>query len=834
MKSIGVYFRREQKRFRFYQFSTIFLRALTLLCIFILLYQLAIYALPAFKVFWKYSNVFRYAFSGCGVFIIASYVILRCRGLRPPSLAEIGSRIEQRAISFNAKKHRGELRSVGFFLESNGTTEDSRDFREAHLQFWNKRIVRIYRPLLPPMSASISYGVFALVTLSLAICVSKITHNLPTHVHEWMPAKFEIRGPYDGAPWEGQTGALSGIQGSEVRFEAPQHGSLKTFLYVKESGKDWLMIPCEGSCDWVLRERGQYAVGTLFSRSSIFPLQVMPDEAPRSVLFVNVNGEFVPSASVQALNQEKLQMQSTASDDIRLTKIEIHHRSPQNDNDETIFEWTVNDSHFKKDFPLPLTGWKGGQHQIFIRAYDQFKSSDSSAVTILFEDEETMRAKRLADLRALIDEWVHVLADLLETQADKKLSEHLEKRLEGIQYPDTTDAPLIAAFVKELGLLSDRILRWAKYAPDFSQTDDLVVRAEKAILYGLSLIFQEKTGEIEATSDSLKNSQDQLSKLLEKIKKGEMDASSQELQAAFQKLAEQLAELQKKMRDLPSGPSDDLINREAMQAQVDESESLAKRIEEIQKQMAAGDNKGAMRELESLLNQLSILSKEMEHSLDQWKSNLDQGAMQSAERFQKKLEDLRKREEELAKKTENLKEKSQKLEAQNSKTWKPIQPEKIENLQKEYNDLKKQQEKVGQEFQQSTQDFDREMKGTEFEPMFRSEESKQNEQQISDRMTNAKDALTQRKGFDALSNEKEALELMKKLSESQQKMQQQMQQSGQREANTKQSREKVEILATESKSEKERRRKIMDSLQHKVDERYQKSHEQYFEEMLQR
>jgi hypothetical protein len=46
--------------------------------------------------------------------------------------------------------------------------------------------------------------------------------------------------------------------------------------------------------------------------------------------------------------------------------------------------------------------------------------------------------------------------------------------------------------------------------------------------------------------------------------------------------------------------------------------------------------------------------------------------------------------------------------------------------------------------------------------------------------------------------------------------------------------QKIEIRGTESKSEKERRRKIMDSLKQQVGEKYQQSHERYFEELLQR
>ena len=47
-------------------------------------------------------------------------------------------------------------------------------------------------------------------------------------------------------------------------------------------------------------------------------------------------------------------------------------------------------------------------------------------------------------------------------------------------------------------------------------------------------------------------------------------------------------------------------------------------------------------------------------------------------------------------------------------------------------------------------------------------------------------------------------------------------------------KEQVQIVGSEGKGEKERRRRIMDSLKQKVDERFQKSHEQYFEDLLQR
>ncbi|MDB5038474.1 MAG: hypothetical protein JWQ35_2002 [Bacteriovoracaceae bacterium] len=834
MKTIGAYFQKEQRRLQFYRALSITMRGVLLALVFYQAYlgqALFFEGLTKLRPHLAYLPYFSFTVSFVFISICA---LLKIRKLSTISLSRVGEIIEKQTLLSSSKKNRGELRSVGHFLDGLGSESESNEFRDAHIQYWNRRLPKVAHALFPTPTLIYEILLVFIALMATAEIKKTISQSLPAQTVEWTPTSFEIRSAFEGSTWKRELGAVTGIQGSFVRFASPSFGSFQTFIYIKELGRPWIMSPCQEYCEWTLRERGQYAIGTLFSRSSLFPLQVIPDEAPRGVLFVKVNGEYTPSATIQALNQDKLEMQLTASDDIRLVKVELRHRLPTSDAEEKVMEWEVNDSHLKKDFFVSLTGWKGGQHQLYLRMYDQFKSSDSSPVSILFADEETMRAKRIADLKSLLDEWVHVLADLLESDHDQKLAEGLLKRLEQIQYPDVGEPSMMNAFVKELTLLGERIKNWAKYDSDFTQAKDLIQRTEKEILYGLSLVFQEKTGEIEATSDSLKSSQNQLSSLLDKIKKGELSPNSKELDEAFQKLAQQLEELQKKIRELPNGPSDELINREALEAQVEESETLAKKIEDIKKQMALGDNKGAMRELESLLNQLSILSKEMERSLDQWKSNLDQGAIQSAERFTKKLDEIRKKQEALAKKTEVLKEKQQSLEAQNSKTWKPIQPEKIEALQKEFNDLKKGQDKIGQEFESSTEEFDKDLKGTEWEQMFRSEETKQNEKEISNRMTTSKQSLGERKGFDALTNQKEAIELIKKAMESQKKMQDQVKSAAQGQSQGKETREKVELLATESKVEKERRRKIMESMQRKVEDRFQKSHEQYFEEMLQR
>lgn len=753
------------------------------------------------------------------------------RKSRATKLSEIASTIERQSDYFKGhRESKSELVSAASFLELPSIGE----FEKAHIHVWSRKLPLVAIAHIPRASLAIVLFTLGVILLSGAKIQQHISYSLPSWTRPWAPTGFEVRLPFANAEWHHETGAIAGIAGSVVQFDAPQFRPLRTFLFVRETENEgdsrWTMKPCEDRCELKLRGRGQYAVGTLFWRSPMYPLQVSPDEIPKGALLARVDGEWVAANTLEILNKKDLDIQGSASDDVQLKKVELVHRFQETT--EILKSWDLQDPHFKADYPLSMEGWKGGAHEIFLKMSDEIQSADSSPLTILYADEETLREKRLQSLRALLDEWVHVLGDLLETDYDQKLKEGLEARLRAIEYPEVEENSLINAYVKELRALGQRIENWARLSPNILEVKDLTKRSEKAILYGLSLIFQEKTGDVEATADHLKNSQNDLSKLLQDLKEGKLDLSSKELEEAFQKLAKQLEDLQNKIKELPQGPQDELLNREALEAQAEESQTLADKIEEIKKQMASGDNKGAMRELESLLNQLSILSKEMERTLDQWKSNLDQGAMQAQEKFMKKLQDLKKRQEELAQKTDKVKERSEQLESESQKTWKPVDPEKQKQFEKEFKKLEADQDKLKKDFEQSTQEFEKNMEGSEWQQVFQNSEMQDLQKGISDRMTESKEGLAEQKAFDSLTQQREAIELMNKLGEGQKQLRDQAQ-SSKSPAQGNRS-EKVEIKSNDKQLNAERRRKIMESLRQKVDEKFQKSHEHYFEELLQR
>lgn len=727
------------------------------------------------------------------------------------------------------KELRGELRAAAAVSISQGVS-GSDEFQKLHLNRWEKKVHEL--PQVTGPSRRFFYsGFLAFLTLGSLFTITQYWQwELPKAGLAWVPSGYEVKLP-GNSQWKSEVGVIRGLEGSLVRFSPPNLHGLKAFLFTEAEGH-WNSELCQDYCYLQLNKSSRYAVGTLFSRSAFFPIQVTKDEAPKSVLMALVDGEFSPRLSLKLSNVKKLLLKGLASDDLQIIKVDLIHKS---DSEEVLQTWKVEDLHWKWDGSINLEDWKAGQHSVFLRVTDRSQSENSEPITILFEDEESLREKRILSLRSLIEEWVHVLGDLIETQTSGKVVPLLEKRLSQINYSGIDSSPLVVAYSKELQRLSERISRWIKFSPDMSNIGDLISRTERQIIYGLSLLFQEKTGSIEDSSRSLNAAKKNLGTLLDDIKNGKLDLQSKEIQQAFDKLSSQLKELQDKIRNMPQGPQDEMFNREALDQQLAESESIEDRIEEIKKQLESGDQKGALRELESLLNQLSILTKEMESSLGQWKESLDQGSIQSSQKFSKSLEELAKKQEKLLRETEELKAKQEKLKEEASRKWEPENPKKAEEMHRAIEDKKKIQNALSEEFRKSREAFDKEMAGTEWADFMRSDEMKEGEDSIADQMEKSSDALSQKRLFDSIAAQKSALEYLKKSQEQQSNAQKQIQQMGQQQqAGQRIKEENIETLATESKVERERRKKIMESLRQSVDGRFQKSHERYFEDLLQR
>ena len=741
-----------------------------------------------------------------------------------PNLVDAAEAIENRS-----KLHaelRSELRVAASFAEKSQPTE----FELAHLRRVSEMLSNFKKRVWPSPQLLLSIG-FAFILVTSLVQMKMFQLPVPESLEAWSPRSYQARAPFPGATWQEFSGAISAVRGSRIKVPVDTF-ILQKFVFIKTSKGDWRAIVCRNDCEWSLEDSGQYAIGSLFSRSSFFPLVALEDDPPKSALLAEVNSEFVSVVGLEIEDAKSLSLELTASDDLRLKKIDFVHLA--NEKEEILKSWELHDKFFKEKLSISLEGWQGGSHELFIRPSDDHQSSESLHLRIVFNDENSKREKRVQQLGQLLDEWTHVLADLIDSKLENRLPVELVDRLKSIEYPEIKENGVLLAYVKELQLLAQRLQVWIERGGPLKNVDDLIARTERQLLYGISLLFEEKAGDLQQAGESLADSQKDLSSLLEKLKEGKLDLNSKALEEAFKKLAEKLKELQEKISSLPNGPQDEMINREALQQQADESADLQKRIDEIRNQAAAGDEKGALKEMESLLNQLNILTKEMERGLNQWQENRDQGTPKQAQEFAKKLEDLKKREEELNQKNDEAKSKIEELEKENPYIWKPKDAEALKKLQGEVKKLEKEQQEISQKFDEAAKEFDQGLEGTEWKSLFRNGESLERESQIREGMQNSKENLGERRLFESGAQQKEVIDLIKKEMESQKQKMEQMQQMSQPSSAPDRRSQRIEIMGNEAKGDQEKRKRIMESLRQRVGDKYQGSHERYFEELLQR
>lgn len=770
-------------------------------------------------------------FAKCGVlmaslaFFLRSFI--RCR---PFALKDLAGQLERQSEFFKVNpKYRSELASAASFLDHQGA--GSEELRELHIREWSSRLEEFRLELRPRFFLGLVLGVVLVLSVLQASLFDELGPLMPDRHQAWTLTAFEEKIPVEGSEWQQKSGSLATVEGARVRFKAPPLGPFRTILFLKEGDQPWRYQFCQEYCEWKVKQRGVFSVGSFWARSHNFPLHAVPDEAPRSVLLVKEGTELVPHATVRIQNQKFLDIQVLASDDLQLKQLTLLHR--EGESLKPLVEWNLSEGRVSKDFRLDLSQWKGGEHQVIARARDHLQSKDSLPLTIIYADEEYLRAQRMQSLQNAITEWVHVLGDLLETQEDQAVSPQLADRLKSIQYPADVTESSIRLFIDELTKLGAKIQKQIVEDQRLLALPGLIIQVEKQILYGLSLLFKEKAGDVKDSVAKMESSKAELQKLLEEMKQsGKVDP--EKLEALFEELQKRLKELQEKMANLPDGPQDDLVNRQALEQQLGQSQELEEKIAEIQKQIQEGKGDQALRELQSLINQLSILNKEIGRSFEQWQENLDQGALEAAQKYNEQLQKLQAEQMKIAEDTKKLAEELEALKKDN-----PVdstRKERADQIKEDSTKLQKAEEALRAQMEESAKTFEEALKGSQWEQLMRPQDLEEAEQQVLQKMSETVQSTQKMKLDDAHQSGLEAAEGMRKMSEKLSESQQQMQQMAQQVGGARESKadEKVEIIDSEAKGEKERRRRIMDSLRQQVEERYQKSHERYFEDLLQR
>jgi hypothetical protein len=751
---------------------------------------------------------------------------------RKEMFRETAQEIERQSVYFDFHPEtKTEFVAAASFLKTKSPSE----FETAHISRWEKKLSQLPQLILPRASLGVwiigAFFTYFTVVSSLRI----FEHRYPPQGLAWIPTQFEALLPIEGRSWEPKTGSLTGVAGTQLRFPAPDLGLWQSYLFVLKKDGRWERSPCHRFCETTILSQTRYSVGSLWARSAEFPMQLLEDEEPRARIFVRKGNDLLPHPQMNIINPTKLELELLASDDFGIRDIELFRRFEGTE--ESLFSEESVGRNFRKDFLLSVDDWEGGTHEIVLRVSDQLRSLESNPLVIQYADDEYIREQRILSLRSYLDEWVHILADLVETEVDRKTAAGLEARLQNLAAPATYDHALFEVWVVEMTSLQSRIERQIVKLQIFPELPSLIQDLERQILYGLSLLFQERAGDVNAAKEAVKSTQDDLAKLLDRIRSGEQDLSSDLLKDAFSRLTQQLEDLQNRLKNLPQGPQDRQVNREALDEQLSQSEELEDRIAEIQDMIAKGEDAEALRELESLLNQLSILNQEIEKSLDQWEENLADGAMQSSQKLEKDLQALSKQQEDLLRQTEEWRKEGEEI---NEKflSEENVDAEALklalENWQKEGEDLASDQEKLMEQYNQMSRNFEEALKDTEWESVFRGSQQQELDRRIKKQMEESVEALDRSEPFEAVQSEQLTLELIQQAQEGQQQIRQQVQEQAQSIGQAERGSSKIDIVESEGRGQRERRQKIMNSLRQEVDEKFQESKDRYFEELLQR
>ncbi len=724
---------------------------------------------------------------------------------------------------------RGELRSAAYFQDENSTVDQADWLRAHHQRLASSTWVAA---LKPTGSFYLQYLLFLCAAIS-TFAARSYQWSIPNASLIIPTESWEVLRPLKESEWQAMGGSWTVVEGARVRIAAPDLGRERALLFLR-SPSEIVASVCDAFCEWEPQKQQEAAVGSWLRRSEFLPMRVLNDERPRSVLLANAKGEFLPDLKLKVRSLKNLRFKATGSDDLEILKVEFIERN--SDQAENILKtWNHASADFKAEWQMEWQDAKAGLYHYVVRLFDRQGSSESSSIEIHFVDDDELKKERAIVLRSVVDSWVHILGDLIEVHMGVSDESRLLRNLKAIEYglpaESEENAALIVAYFNELQKLAKRI---EKEISNSTRTPALIRRTERQILYGLSLLFQESVGDLESAQEDLVSSQAGLQLLLDRLKNGELPADSNQLKQAFKSIAEKIEELQKKIQSLPAGPTDDMINQEALQNQLEESESLQSRIEEIQKQIESGDSASALKELESLLNQMTLLTKEMDRSLSQWKDNFDRSSQASAQKYQKDLEALRKKQEALKEKSEQLKDSMEADRAERQITWKPTDPKKEEIWAEESRKLAQEQEGLQKEFQNAQQAFEKQLGESEWRDFFRSEEIQSLEEKAQASMQSSKESLQKRAARDSIAEQHIVVDALTKIQEKTLEKQRSLQAQAQRQQSQERKTQRIEVLPNEGQGELERRRKILDSLQQKVEPQYQKSHERYFEDLLQR
>lgn len=501
---------------------------------------------------------------------------------------------------------------------------------------------------------------------------------------------------------EGSAGELSGIRGTEARFEARADRPVaRAFVEVGDAS-----LPLEVEGERLLRgtirlqRSGSYAFrfedarGKVLARGPELPIRVVEDQGPTVQI-----GAPIPELVVT--ERDTVEIQYEATDDFGLSRLELVYKVGPTE-ERTIPlgspEGAPKRAARTYSWQLSTLDLRPGETvTYYVRARDndavsgpKWGQSRTQVLEVFSESEH--RRELLAQAEAAWEQMLLALGDRIEpregpkrvegearveagARGDRQVEAALD-RLEEARGRFAEDELAPPELFTALQNITTQLARKARHtratrarstgvkqgrAAYLRQLDlveaDEQEELERGVLYLESLLDRQRLQEIEALSGELAESRMELSRLLESYQDAPTDEAKQAVMRELSRLRQRIEEMMQRMAELSRGIQDEHLNLEAQRALAQEQDLLGQ-LDEVEKRVAEGDLEGALAEMQKLAMQMDALTESFGATAQSQVEHDPalQALAEDLEAFDRDLAELEGRQEELARETGRLRQ----------------------------------------------------------------------------------------------------------------------------------------------------------------------------------
>lgn len=302
---------------------------------------------------------------------------------------------------------------------------------------------------------------------------------------------------------------------------------------------------------------------------------------------------------------------------------------------------------------------------------------------VMTQDAIQERAERIIDL--FTDILVGMQDDTMANYSVYYSLENLKNR-----FRDVTNKKRMA-IRQSIITIPDHIIPMSLLSELQKAQDEEVVEVENTIIFLNDLIKNQKLEEVLDTGKNLIQSQNNIEKLLDKLRAGEDGKLNEKVLSELKKIEETIRQMMEKLMQMAQGEHmDEFLNADALKRL--EQDDIMKELDAMREAFSKGDLNAALQAAQKLLSALQEMMNQMKSSAQNFADSSYTDMLRDTDQLLDKISELENKEKTLAENTDQLKRDIQKRASESiNETLKSFfekQGERVETIKKDLAETK--------------------------------------------------------------------------------------------------------------------------------------------------